>query len=147
MMSAKAKKFQDGDQSTRLYTTVSPQQRHFKKKSPQFFIRRTHNHWSNQESKTKYSPRLQGNRHTDRHTDRQTHTQTHTYTHTHTHTIGVGTMGARGPWPPHFLETIVKTMAKVNKICDWPPHLDICPNASAHTHTHTHTHTQCFDYC
>ena len=33
-----------------------------------------------------------------------------------------------GP-PPHFLETIVKTMAKVNKICDWPPHLDICSNA------------------
>ena len=36
--------------------------------------------------------------------------------------------GGQGAMAPHFLETIVKTMAKVNKICDWPPHLDICSN-------------------
>ena len=64
LMSAKTKKFHSGDQSMRLYTTVSQQQRRFLK-IDNFFIRRTYNRWSNQESKTKYSPLLQGNRHTD----------------------------------------------------------------------------------
>ena len=41
LTSAKAKKFQDGDRSTRLYTAISLHLRRFQK-SPQLFIRRTH---------------------------------------------------------------------------------------------------------
>ena len=42
LTSAKAKKFQDGDWSLRLYTTISLQLRRFKKNRHNFFIRRTH---------------------------------------------------------------------------------------------------------
>ena len=85
LMSAKAKKFQGGDQSMRLYMTISPQQRCFSKIAT-IFIRRTHNRWINQESRTNYSPRLQGNRQTHTHTYTHAHTHTHTNTHTHMHT-------------------------------------------------------------
>ena len=66
LTSAKAKKFQDGDRSIRLYTTISLQLRRF--------FKNRHNYLSegltffptmgSKRSETKHSPRLRGNRHT-----------------------------------------------------------------------------------
>ena len=78
LTSAKAKTFQDGDQSIRLYTTISLQLRHFSKIATIFYQKdsRSFQQWVQQEAKRSI---LQDYELTDRHTDTHTHTQTDCY--------------------------------------------------------------------
>ena len=84
LTSAKAKKFQDGDCSIRLYTTISLQLRCFSKIATIVYQKdsRSFQQWVQQEAKQSI---LQDYEVTHRHTDTHTHTHTHTHIHTHTH--------------------------------------------------------------
>ena len=75
LTSAKAKKFQDGDRSIRLYTTISLQLRRFSKIATIFYQKdsRSFQQWVQREAKRSI---LQDYELTD--------TVTHTHTHTHT---------------------------------------------------------------
>ena len=76
LTSAKAKKFQDGDRSIRLYTTISLQLRRFSKIATIVYQKdlRSFQQWVQREAKRSI---LQDYELTDTHT----HTQTHTHTH------------------------------------------------------------------
>ena len=77
LTSAKAKKFQDGDRSIRLYTTISLQLRRFSKIATIVYQKdsRSFQRWVQREAKRSI---LQDYELTDRQTDRHTHTHTHT---------------------------------------------------------------------
>ena len=73
LTSAKAMKFQDGDQLIRLYTTISLQLRRFSKIATIVYQKDSHSfyHWVHQEAKQSI---LQDYELTDRQTDTHTHT-------------------------------------------------------------------------
>ena len=82
LTSAKAKKFQDGDWSIRLYTTISLQLRRFSKIATIFYQKdsRSFYRWVPQEAKRSILQDYElTDRQTDRHTDTHTHTQTDCY--------------------------------------------------------------------
>ena len=82
LTSAKAKKFQDGDRSIRLYTTISLQPRRFSKIATIVYQKdsRSFQQWVQREAKRSILQDYElTDRQTDTQTDRHTHTQTDCY--------------------------------------------------------------------